>query len=61
MNSKEKNIRQGTPGEVIDKNAPIGVKKEYTFTLKDIHPGYTCLAFYTVHQYVRVYVDDKMI
>lgn len=49
MNSKEKNIRQGTSGEVIDKNAPIGVKKEYTFTLKEFHPGYTCLAFYTVH------------
>ncbi|MGN0495633.1 MAG: hypothetical protein ACI4GW_05345 [Lachnospiraceae bacterium] len=49
MNSKEKNIRQGTPGEVIDKNVLIGVKKEYTFTLKEFHPGYTCLAFYTVH------------
>ena len=39
--------------------APIGVVKEYRFTLEDPLRGDTGLAFYTVHQYVTVKIDGQ--
>ena len=45
--------------EVESVEAPIGVIKEYTFTMGDMPSPDTYLAFYTVHQYVDVYVDDQ--
>ncbi|MDD5948936.1 MAG: histidine kinase [Lachnospiraceae bacterium] len=47
--------------EVKDANAPIGVKKKYTFFLNKTVNQDTCLAFYTVHQYVTVYLDGEPI
>ena len=40
-------------------DAPIGIVKEYSFTLGDDLKGDTSLAFYTVHQYVTVSIDGK--
>lgn len=47
--------------EVEDADTPIGVKKEYTFTLGETLDNDTYLAFYTVHQYVDVYLDGQKI
>lgn len=40
-------------------NTPIGIIKEYSFTLKDNLKGNINLAFYTVHQYVKVRIDGE--
>ena len=42
--------------EVADADVPIGVIKQYTFTINEGLEKDTCLAFYTVHQYVEVYI-----
>ncbi|MGN0169106.1 MAG: sensor histidine kinase [Acetatifactor sp.] len=47
--------------EVEDTNAPIGVRKDYTFFLNEILHSDMHLAFYTVHQYVDVYLDGQKI
>lgn len=47
--------------EIIDADAPIGVKKEYCFSLDEVLDNDTHLAFYTVHQYVEVYLDGEKI
>lgn len=46
-----------TENKVSD--APIGIIKEYEFTLDDNLKGDTSLAFYTVHQYVTVKIDGE--
>lgn len=47
--------------EIRDADAPIGVRKEYTFFLSDTLESDTHLAFYTVHQYVDVFLDGENI
>ena len=47
--------------EIEDENTPIGVKKEYRFTLDSGLSEDTHLAFYTVHQYVEVWLDGESI
>ena len=47
--------------EIEDEDAPIGVKKEYTFTLSDNFASDEHLAFYTIHQYVSVWLDGENI
>lgn len=47
--------------EISDDDTPIGVKKEYTFYLNEALENDVHLAFYTVHQYVDVYLDGKNI
>lgn len=47
--------------EVEAADTPIGVKKVYTFTLNEKPDSDTHLAFYTVHQYVDVYLDGQNI
>ena len=42
-------------------DAPAGVIKTYTFTLGDEIPYDTSLGFYTVHQYVTVWLDDRVV
>lgn len=47
--------------EIEAADAPIGIKKEYTFHLNEAAAGDTYLAFYTVHQYAEVWLDgDKV-
>ena len=45
--------------EVKDDKAPLGVVKKYSFEVQNIEHD-TYLAFYTVHQYVEVYIDDQL-
>lgn len=47
--------------EVEDKDAPIGIRKEYTFSISENLDSDTNLAFYTVHQYVEVYLEGEKI
>ena len=47
--------------EVADDNSPIGIIKEYTFTIDNEMDRDVCLAFYTVHQYARVYIDNECV
>lgn len=54
-------VEDVTETELTQEDAPIGVKKEYTFTLGDAIAHDTSLAFYTVHQYVTVYLDGEEI
>lgn len=47
--------------DIADDGAPIGIRKEYTFTLDKILANDMYLAFYTVHQYVVVRLDGETI
>lgn len=47
--------------EAEDPDAPVGIKKIYTWTLPEKIKGDTALAFYFVHQYVCVYLDDELV
>ena len=46
--------------EVADPSAPLGLRKEYTWTMEDISPGGSYLAFYLVHHYAEVWFDDEL-
>ena len=46
--------------EVPDAESPIGVTREFTLKLGDALDRDGCLAFYTVHQYVEVYIDGVL-
>ncbi len=46
--------------EVIDKDTPLGIRKEYRWKQKKILPGENCLAFYVVHQYAEVYFNGEL-
>lgn len=54
-------VKEYTCQEIENKDAPIGVVKEYIFCLSDTFSNDTHLAFYTVHQYVDVYLDGQNI
>lgn len=47
--------------EVENVDAPIGIVKEYIFTINESLEKDTSLAFYTVHQYVEVYIDGQLV
>lgn len=46
--------------EIEDKDTPIGVKKEYSWTMEQIENGDVYLSFYVVHQYIDVYFNDEL-
>lgn len=54
-------VEDYTCTETEDRDAPIGIRKNYTFYLNDIAKEDMHLAFYTVHQYVRVWLDGNMV
>ena len=45
--------------EIVDPSAPVGLSREYSWTLGDLDAGENCLGFYLVHQYARVWIDDQ--
>lgn len=47
--------------EIESADAPAGVLEEYTFILDDTLSNDTHLAFYTVHQYVKVYLEGQLV
>ena len=54
-------VKDYTCVEIEDDAAPIGVKKEYTLTLSEELSSDSHIAFYTVHQYVDVWLDGENI
>lgn len=46
---------------IDDETAPAGCVTEYSFVLEDTKQYDVCLAFYTIHQFVTVYIDDEMV
>lgn len=44
---------------VSDDSAPTGKVIEYSFILDNPRDHEACLAFYTIHQFVTVYIDDE--
>lgn len=42
-------------------DTPVGVVKVYRFPIENLKPDDNCLAFYVVHQYVDVYMEDELI
>lgn len=46
--------------EVAAPETPIGLIREYSFQLTELQRD-TTLAFYTVHQYARVFIDGEMV
>ena len=47
--------------EVSDPESPIGVAREYRLHIKDSLKQDGYLSFYTVHQYVEVFVDGELV
>lgn len=47
--------------EIENADAPIGIVKEYTFTIDEGLEKDTYLAFYTVHQYAEIYIDGQLL
>ena len=47
--------------ETEDEKAPAGIKKEYILEPGQIDESENCLAFYVVHHYVQVYVEDELV
>ena len=46
---------------VEDSSAPAGIRKEYRFKLSDIDITKDYLAFYVVHHYAEVFIDDELV
>lgn len=46
---------------VEDKDAPQGVREEYSFTIEGVQEAYRVLMFYTTHQNVKVYLENDLL
>ncbi len=47
--------------KIIDETAPQGVVKRYTMTIDDFHTNANCFAFYVVHHYAKVYIENELV
>ena len=45
--------------EIVDSSAPVGLSREYSWTLGELDAGENCLGFYLVHQYAQVWIEDQ--
>ena len=54
-------VEEDSCREVENADAPIGVIREYTFTINEGLKMDTYLSFYTVHQYAEVYIDGQLV
>ena len=46
--------------EIKDPEAPVGIRKEYRFTLEQLGTNENSLGFYLVHHYAEVYFNDEL-
>lgn len=44
-----------------NQSAPLGIVQEYRWTITDTPQQNTCLAFYLVHQWAEIYIDDELL
>lgn len=54
-------VENYTMEEIEDPSAPIGIRKEYRWTMDRADTGDTTLAFYLVHHYAEVYFGDELV
>lgn len=54
-------VENYTVRQVADSSAPVGFRREYSWTLDDISDSDSCLIFYLVHHYAEVRFDDELI
>ena len=47
--------------EIADDSAPVGLRREYILTDVQKERSNDCLAFYLVHQYAQIYVEDEQV
>ena len=50
-----------TMEEIEDTSAPIGIRREYRWTMDSIDRSDSSLAFYLVHHYTEVYFGDELV
>ena len=46
--------------EFEDPDAPVGIRKEYSWVLDDFGTNENSLGFYLIHHYAQVYFDDEL-
>ena len=58
---ESRRVQNVTCTEIQDDSAPAGLRREYI--LEDIQKEQSndCLAFYLVHQYAQVYIEDELV
>lgn len=44
-----------------DTSSPLGITQEYKWILSDIPKRDGCIMFYTIHQAIEIYADDKLL
>lgn len=53
-------VTEASETRIEDPSAPVGVRREYSWTLGDLDAGENCLGFYLVHHYAQVWLDDQL-
>lgn len=54
-------VNDYTVRNIEDPQAPVGIRREYSWVLDDIGTNDNCLGFYLVHHYAEVYLDDELV
>lgn len=54
-------VNDYTVRNIEDPQAPVGIRREYSWGLDDIGTNDNCLGFYLVHHYAEVYLDDELV
>lgn len=47
--------------EAEDPDAPIGIKREYVLDLGNLDEGDNCFAFYQVHHYIQIFLNEELV
>ncbi|MGF0018882.1 diguanylate cyclase [Sporofaciens sp. SGI.106] len=56
-----RSIKELSYTEINNFDAPAGIQKEYILNIDNVEGGENCLAFYLVHSYAQIYIDDEMV
>ncbi|MDO4745699.1 MAG: histidine kinase [Bacillota bacterium] len=59
VNNEVRQVKNLETKVIESEEAPAGCIIEHSFTLKEQHKYDVCLAFYTSHQYIKVFIGDK--
>lgn len=56
-----KTVTDALVKEIEDSSAPVGVRKQYSFTVENTNTGDASLIFYTVHQFAEAQLDGETV
>lgn len=59
--SSYKTVTDALVKEIEDSSAPVGVRKQYSFTVENTNIDDASLIFYTVHQFAEVQLDGETV